>query len=93
MRRQIYSLIVWLGLLGTQTLLAEDKKAPSDDYQEIVSSKFDFNETAINGSVKAPEGSFITGRKSSSMNQMVKLRTEFRKPMMHSRKGMKAYVK
>lgn len=47
-------------------------------------TRIDFTESTIEGKIKAPEGFFLQGRKSQSLSQMVKLRSEFRKKLWDS---------
>jgi hypothetical protein len=57
------------------------------------STQIDFNETLIEGKMKAPSGFFIQGRKTQSMSQMVRLRSSFRNKLTQSRYGVRAIVK
>jgi len=56
-------------------------------------TQIDFNETLIEGKMKAPSGFFIQGRQAQSMAQMVKLRSNFRNKLIQSKYGVKAIVK
>jgi len=53
----------------------------------------DFNETNIDGAMKAPTGFFIQGRQSQSLKQMVRLRSKFRNELRNSKAAVKSAVK
>ena len=65
----------------SQTLLKQSK------------TTLDFNETMIDGKMKAPNGFFIQGRKNQSLSQMVKLRSSFRNRIDSSVHSVRAIVK
>jgi hypothetical protein len=64
-----------------------------DGYVAASSTQIDFSETAIDGKMKAPEGFLLQGRQSSSLSQMVKLRSNFRNELNNSKSATKALVK
>lgn len=53
-------------------------------YMVRSSTKIDFNEAAIEGRMKAPDGFFLQGRKSQEMQNLLKLRSNFRKELSGS---------
>lgn len=53
-------------------------------YMVRSSTKIDFNEAAIDGRVKTPDGFFLQGRKSQEMQNLLKLRSNFRKELSNS---------
>ncbi|MEZ4741267.1 MAG: hypothetical protein R3B45_02280 [Bdellovibrionota bacterium] len=77
----------------------EDQKATtvnerfSGSIRNASKTQIDFNETLIEGKMKAPSGFFIQGRQSQSMAQMVKLRSNFRQKLIQSRFGAKTIIK
>lgn len=73
--------------------LKVDAKASEDSYTAASSTHIDFTETSIDGKMKAPEGFMLQGRQSNSLNQMVKLRSNFRNELNNSRSATKALVK
>lgn len=48
------------------------------------STKIDFNEASIEGRLKAPDGFFLQGRKAQDMQNLLKLRSDFRKELSGS---------
>jgi hypothetical protein len=77
-----------------ETAIAESKKAKSlDGYAVTDSTKIDFESASIDGQMKAPTGFFLQGRNPSSLSQMVKLRSEFKKEMKSSQSAVRALVK
>ncbi len=67
--------------------------ASSDGYSEVSSTRIDFTDTAIDGKMKTPEGFMLQGHQSSSMSDMVKLRSHFRNELDNSKSATKAIVK
>ena len=53
-------------------------------YMVRSSTKIDFNEAAIEGRMKAPDGFFLQGRKSQEMQNLLKLRSKFRRELSGS---------
>lgn len=78
-------------LFANAALAQEDVPTgtPITKSAEISSTKHDFTETLIKGKMKAPTGFFITGKKSQTMTQMVKLRSNFRQELTSSFDGAK----
>lgn len=64
-----------------------------DGYTAVASTRIDFSETAIDGKMKAPDGFLLQSRQSSSLSQMVKLRSNFRNELNNSKSATKALVK
>jgi hypothetical protein len=64
-----------------------------DGYVTGSSTHIDFSETAIDGKMKAPDGFMLQGHQSSSLSQMVKLRSNFRNELNNSKSATKALVK
>lgn len=74
-------------LIGETLALAADVKRDDSEtagYAVRSSTKIDFNETAIDGRLKAPEGFFLQGRKAQDMQNLLKLRSDFRKELSGS---------
>ena len=53
-------------------------------------TNINFEETLLEGKMKAPAGTFLQGRKEQQKNQLVNLRTQFRKELRRSRAGARA---
>ena len=70
-----------------------DPKASADGYTEVSSTRIDFSDTAIDGHMKSPEGFMLQGNQSSSLSDMVKLRSNFRNELNNSKSATKAIVK
>lgn len=68
-------------------------KSITKDYTVSSKTNIDFNETLIDGQMKAPSGFFLQGRKSQSLSQMVRLRSNFRRELTGSGAGVKSRVK
>lgn len=64
-----------------------------DGYTAVSSTRIDFSETPIDGKMKAPDGFLLQSRQSSSLSQMVKLRSNFRNELNNSKSATKALVK
>lgn len=92
MRRLLLVLVV-LSLLVPEILFAKEQKPANDAFNVIMSTKYDFGETGIDGSMKAPDGFFLQGRQSQSLSQMVRLRNSFKKELRNSRSGVKNLAK
>ena len=69
------------------------KKAKKNGYVTVDSTKFDFEEGMIEGRMKAPDGFFLRGRASQKLQQMVRLRSEFRSELKGSSFGVRALAK
>lgn len=70
-----------------------DSNESEDGYVAVSSTHIDFSETAIDGKMKAPDGFLLQSRQSSSLSQMVKLRSNFRNELNNSKSATKALVK
>lgn len=70
-----------------------DGNESEDGYVAVSSTHIDFSETAIDGKMKAPDGFLLQSRQSSSLSQMVKLRSNFRNELNNSKSATKAIVK
>ena len=70
-----------------------DGTSSEDGYVAASSTQIYFSETTIDGKMKAPEGFMLQGHQSSSLSQMVKLRSNFRNELNNSRSATKALVK
>ena len=64
-----------------------------DGYVTKSSTHIDFSETSIDGKMKAPDGFMLQGHQSSSLSQMVKLRSSFRNELNNSKSATRALVK
>jgi hypothetical protein len=64
-----------------------------DGYVTGSSTHLDFSETSIDGKMKAPDGFMLQGHQSSSLSQMVKLRSNFRNELNNSKSATRALVK
>jgi hypothetical protein len=86
-------------LLISEQGMAKDEKATKqsssndDAYTAIMSTKYDFGETNINGDTKGPDDFFLRGKQSQSLSQMVRLRSAFKRELRNSRYGVKALTK
>lgn len=56
-------------------------------------TKIDFSDTLIEGQMKAPTGFYIQGRKSQSLSQMVKLRSNFRNELRNSKAALRSLAR
>jgi hypothetical protein len=70
-----------------------DSSESEDGYVAVSSTHIDFSETAIDGKMKAPDGFLLQSRQSSSLSQMVKLRSNFRNELNNAKSATKAIVK
>ncbi len=86
-----------LVFFGNGMLLAKDNQRRKNITSSKVVSQskttIDFNETMIDGKMKAPQGFFIQGRQSQSLSQMVKLRSGFQNRLDSSIYSVRAVVK
>ena len=64
-----------------------------DGYVTSSSTHIDVSETPIDGKMKAPDGFMLQGHQSSSLSQMVKLRSNFRNELNNSKSATRALVK
>ena len=78
---------------STQQNKKIDANASGDGYTEVSSTRIDFSDTAIEGKMKSPEGFMLQGHQSSSLSDMVKLRSNFRNQLNNSKSATKAIVK
>jgi hypothetical protein len=60
------------------------------DYQVVRSSSFNFEETMIDGKMKSPNGFLLEGRKRSSQQNMIQLRTNFNQELLDSKAAVMA---
>lgn len=88
-------LLVLAGVLLSNTAIGQGAQRGSlnTNYTAVSSTEHDFTDTMIDGQTRAPEGFFLQGRKGQSLSQMVRLRSNFKRELRHSRSGMKAVVK
>ncbi len=61
--------------------------------KEKVSTELNFEETLLEGQMRAPAGSILQGRKLQGKQQMVKLRRSFKRQLRHSRGGVQSATK
>ena len=54
---------------------------PDPGYVVRSSTKIDFNETNIDGKMKAPEGFYLQGRRAQKMQHLLRLRQDFKKEL------------
>ena len=78
--------------------LSEDAKKGNvtkvdDNFFVTSSTNIDFTESMIDGKFRSPTGFFLQGRKSQSLSQMVKLRSNFRNEMRNSKSAVKSIGK
>ncbi len=102
MRLFIAVIIVMLLLVNASEAFA---KAPSkatgpgkrrlhdSNFATAATTQVDFNETLIDGQMKAPQGFFLQGRNPQSLSQMVRLRANFARELRNSKAAAKASVK
>lgn len=93
MKRSLYFLkekFILLGLgLCSMPLVAQDKGFNDDTFTTILSKKFDFEDTAIDGQAATPTGFMLRGRNSQSLSQLVTLRKDFSERLKSSSEGAK----
>ena len=69
------------------------KNNTQDDYNVILSTEFNFSETSIQGNMKTPDGFYIQGRKAQTLEEMVKLRSSFKKEILDSLYGVESVTR
>jgi hypothetical protein len=94
----IYCALAHLSLaVLTSTARGDENPARAERLEGTVRNRsqtsIDFNETLIEGKMQAPNGFFIEGRRTQSMTQMVKLRSNFREKLLQSKYAVRAIVK
>jgi hypothetical protein len=98
MLRARKTLYILIGLFFTSTGFSQEGSSKlegtgaTDEYVAS-STKLDFNDTLIEGKMKAPDGFMLSGRQSQSLTQMVKLRSNFRNELKNSSSAINALVK
>lgn len=63
------------------------------NFATAATTQVDFNDTLIDGQMKAPQGFFLQGRNPQSLSQMVRLRSNFSRELKNSKAAAKASVK
>jgi hypothetical protein len=79
--------------LAVFTLGAGKSSSDKDNYEVIMSTKFDFSETNIQGGIKAPNGFFLQGRQQQSLSEMVRLRDNFKRQLMNSQSAVRSLTR
>lgn len=78
---------IWLLASATATAAGSKpvaKPVSGEDEQTYVvrsSTKIDFNESVIDGKMKAPEGLYLRGRRTQKMQNLLRLRQDFKKEL------------
>ena len=92
--------IICILLLTAGTSVADSKKKKSKKKSKTDASFFtalktniDFDDTLIEGKMKAPAGFYLQGRQAQTLTQMIKLRSNFRSELRNSRSAVKSLVK
>lgn len=86
-------------LLSSSGLAFAKNEAPGkrrlldSNFATAATTQVDFNETLIDGQMKAPQGFFLQGRNPQSLSQMVRLRSNFSRELKNSKSAAKASVK
>ena len=68
-------------------------KSSNNDYEVILSTDFNFSETSIMGNMKTPDGFYLQGNKNQDLQDMVKLRSSFKKELLDSYSGVRSVAK
>lgn len=80
------SILLLMGLAISSLSIAEEEKKPDYVKEALISStSHDFSDTLIEGKMKAPTGFMISGRQNQSLDQLVKLRSNFRPKLKDSK--------
>lgn len=69
------------------------RRVQDSNFATAATTQVDFNETLIDGQMKAPTGFFLQGRNPQSLSQMVRLRSNFSRELRNSKSAAKASVK
>ena len=91
--RILLVMVVLLGVDSVSTAKPKQKPQSDDAFATIMSTKFDFGETGIDGTMKAPDGFFLQGKQNMSLSQMVRLRSSFQRELRNSRAGVRALTR
>ena len=78
---------------GDKTKAQKVGSGADDDYVVTSSTRINFDDTLIEGKMQAPNGFFLQGRTSQSLNQMVRLRSNFSSELKNSKSGVSALAK
>jgi hypothetical protein len=68
---------------------AQEQGFKDDTFTTILSKKFDFEDTAIDGQAATPTGFMLRGRNSQQLSQLVTLRKDFSERLKSSSEGAK----
>jgi hypothetical protein len=70
-------------------MVAEDEEKKSKPVDTMIvpelSKNFNFDEAAIEGDIKAPDGFMLRGRNQQKLEQMIELRSDFAKEIEKSK--------
>lgn len=92
-------MILLLFIFSSNVCFADGKKkAPQQDSKQksadgsvaVRGTEFDFEETTLQGKMKAPAGMVLKGRIQQNKSQMVNLRKNFRQGLRKSRSAVRA---
>ncbi len=89
--------VILLGISISRPVLAEGVDEPKKNLESeekvTYSTNLDFDQTLIDGRMKAPAGFFLQGRNKQSLSNMVKLRSNFKQELRNSKTAVKAMVR
>ena len=91
----ILSLFVMVAIAMPVMAQDEQKKKPKVRRvrNEAFSTKFDFEESVLQGQMKVPLSVVLKGRRASSKGQIIELRKNFRNELRSSRPGVLRHSK
>ncbi len=94
MKRLLAIFCILLLSAGTAAAGGKKKKAKgSGNFFAASSTNIDFDDTLIEGKMKAPAGFYLQGRQAQTLTQMIKLRSNFRSELRNSKSAVKSLVK
>lgn len=96
MKVLVITLMIFAATFGQYALaegVEESKKNLESEEKVTYSTNLDFDQTLIDGRMKAPAGFFLQGRNKQSLSNMVKLRSNFKQELRNSKTAVKAMVR
>lgn len=93
--KTLVTLILFLGpnAIALSEGVEETKEILKSEEKVTYSTNMDFENTLIDGRMKAPAGFFLQGRNKQSLSNMVKLRSNFKQELRNSKYAVKALVR
>jgi hypothetical protein len=89
----ILGILFLVPLVTPMEAFGKAKVLKNNTHGNIVDARatdINFEDAAISGRMKAPQGFFLQGKNSQSLSQMVKLRSSFKKQLHDSLSGIRA---